>query len=128
MKAYSQDLRQKIVEAYDRGVGTQRELAQSFGVSQSFVEKLMRRRRTRGNIAALPHGGGVKPALDEQALALVRQLVKANPDATLEELCEAVHREQAIRVSLSNMSMRLKQMGLPRKKSHSRHQNGTALE
>ncbi len=125
MRAYSIDLRQKIVKAYDRGVGSQRQIAETFGVSRSFVEKLLHRRRTTGEIAPLPHGGGGKLVLDDEALALVRQLVREEPDATLEELCDAVHRQRDVRVSVSNMCMRLKHMGLPRKKSHSRRQNGT---
>ncbi len=127
MRAYSIDIRQKIVEAYDSGVGSQRQIAEIFGVSRSFVEKLLQRRRTTGDISPLPHGGGGKPLLDDEALALVRQLVKEEPDATLDELCETVHRQRGVRVSVSNMCTRLKHMGLPRKKSHSRRQNGTAL-
>ncbi len=127
MRAYSIDLRQKVVEAYDRGVVSQRQIAETFGVSRSFVEKLLHRRRTTGDIAPLPHGGGGKPVLDDEALTLVRQLVKEEPDATLEELCGAVHRQRGVRVSVSNMCTRLKHMGLPRKKSHSTPQSGTAL-
>ncbi len=125
MRAYSIDLRQKVVDAYDRGVGTQRQIAETFGVSRSFVEKLLQRRRSTGNIAPSLHGGGVKPVLDNEAL--VRQLVKEEPDATLKELCEAVNRQRGVRVSVSNMCTRLKHMGLPRKKSHSMLQNGTVL-
>ncbi len=127
MRAYSIDLREKVVKAYDREVGTQRQIAEIFGVSRSFVEKLLHRRRTTGDIASLPHGGGGKPVLDDEALSLVSQLVKEEPDATLEELCEAVHRQRGIRVSLSNMCTRLKHIGLPRKKSHSTLQSGTLL-
>ena len=47
MKAYSTDLRQKIVHAYQRRLGSQRALADLFGVSASFVEKLWRRNRMR---------------------------------------------------------------------------------
>ena len=126
MRAYSIDLREKVVEAYDREVGSQRHIAEIFGVSRSFVEKLLHRRRTTGDIAPLPHGGGGKPVLDDEALSLVSQLVEEEPDATLEELCEAVHRERGIRVSLSNMCTRLKHMGLARKKRHSMPRSGTA--
>ena len=76
MKAYSLDLRRKIVESYDRGDKTQKAAAESFGVSLSFMEKLRRRRRITGGIAALPHGGGIKPRLDKDAVALLRLLVK----------------------------------------------------
>jgi transposase len=39
------DLRQKILHAYERRIGSQRALADIFGVSLSFVEKLLRRHR-----------------------------------------------------------------------------------
>jgi hypothetical protein len=39
MKAYSLDLRQKILRACDHRLGSQRNIAMLFGVSQSFVEK-----------------------------------------------------------------------------------------
>jgi hypothetical protein len=64
MRAYSLDLREKIIAAYDRKGMTQRELSESFGVSLSFIEKLLRRRRSRGDIACLPHGGGRRRILN----------------------------------------------------------------
>jgi transposase len=82
MKAYSLDLRQKILRACDAGLGSQRAIAQLFGVSQSFIEKLLRRRRTSGTITALPHGGGRTPSCDTATLALVRGFVQQQPDAT----------------------------------------------
>ena len=119
MKAYSLDLRQKIVRAYDNKLGSQQQIAETFGVSRAFVQNLLRRRRTTGSIASLPHGGGRKPSLDDEALTLVRRLVNQQPDATLEELCETVDSHQRIRVGVSTMCMVLKRLGLPRKKSRS---------
>src|ERR671915_1708685 len=89
MAAYSIDLRQKILHAYTRRLGSQRALADLFGVSLSFVEKLLRRHRTTGDIAPKPHAGGQRPSLDAAA-TLVRQLVHDNTDITLEELCARV--------------------------------------
>ena len=54
MKAYSLDLRQKILRASDQGLGSQCAIAAFFGVSLSFVEKLLRRRRTTGDVAPRP--------------------------------------------------------------------------
>jgi transposase len=85
MKAYSLDLRQKILRASEQGLGSQRAIAALFGVSQSFVEKLLRRRRASGDIAPRPHAGGRRALGDEAALAQVRQSVPAHPDATLAE-------------------------------------------
>ncbi len=120
MKAYSLDLRRKIVESYDRGDKTQSAVAESFGVSLSFIEKLLRRRRITGDIVPLPHGGGMKPRLDKDAVAILRLLVKEYPDATLAELCDEVKKQRGIRVSAPTMCTVLKKLDLGRKKVTSR--------
>ena len=71
MKAYSLDLRQKILRAYDQQLGSQRAIAALFGVSQSFVEKLLRRWRRTGAVAARPHGGGSRPRCDGECAASI---------------------------------------------------------
>ncbi len=119
MKAYSLDLRQKILRACDQRLGSQRAIAALFGVSQSFVEKLLRRRRTTGDLAPRPHAGGRKARCDEAALACVRHLLQAQSDATLEELCARLHTQQGLRVSVPTMSRIVTGLGLPRKKSRS---------
>ena len=45
MKAYSIDLREKIVQAYERGNTSVRKVANNFGVSKSFVQKLLLRKK-----------------------------------------------------------------------------------
>jgi transposase len=55
--ACSLDLRARIVDAVDRGVGTISEIAALFGVNESFIYKLLRQRRERSDIASLPRGG-----------------------------------------------------------------------
>ena len=119
MKAYSLDLRQKILHAYDQHLGSQRALAALFGVSQSFLEKLLHRRRTTGEIAPRPHAGGRQPCCDAAALAFVRQLVQTHPDATLEELCTQLQQQRGLRVSGATMCRMLQRLSLPRKKSRS---------
>jgi len=114
---YSIDLRQKIIRACDQKIGSQRHIAELFGVSKSFVEKLLRRRRTTGQTAALPHGGGRKPVCDAPALALLRKLVKDHNDATLGELCQMLSRQRGVNISVPTMSRLLKREGLPVKKS-----------
>ena len=73
MAAYSIDLRQKILHAYERRLGSQRALANVFGVSLSFIEKVLRRYRTTGELGPKPHAGGRKPRLDAAAQVLIRQ-------------------------------------------------------
>ena len=66
----------------------------------------------RPALAARPHGGGVEPTLDHDALERLRKLVEEAPDATLEAL------KQKMGVSGSRMIIcrALKKLGLPRKK------------
>jgi transposase len=119
MAAYSIDLRHKILHAWERRLGSQRALAHLFGVSLSFIEKLIRRSRTTGDIAPKPHAGGQRPRLDAAAAALVRRLVLDDVDLTLEELCARVADAQGVRVSVATMCRVLQRLGLPRKKSRS---------
>jgi transposase len=119
MAAYSIDLRQKILHACARRLGSQRALADLFGVSLSFVEKLLRRQRTTGDIGPKPHAGGQRPHLDSAGNTLIRQLVHDHPDMTLEELCARVADARGVRVSVATMCRVLQRLGLPRKKRHS---------
>ena len=125
MARYSIDLRRKILQAYERRIGSQRALADIFGVSLSFVEKLLRRHRATGAIAPKPHAGGQRPRLD---VAADRQLVHEQPDATLEELCTRAAEMTGIRVSVPTMCRRVQRLGLPRKKSHSMRRSATPSE
>ena len=112
MAAYSSiDLRQKILHACERRLGSQRALADLFGVSLSFVEKLLRRYRTSGDLAPKPHAGGQRPRLDTAADTLVRRLVHDNTDITLEERCARVADELGVRVSVATMGRVLQRLG-----------------
>ena len=125
MKPYSLDLRQKILRAYDHKLGSQRALAARFGVSHACLEQLLRRRRTTGEMAPRPHAGGRQPRCDPAALAVVRQLVHEQPDATLAELCAQLQQRRGLRVSVATMCRLLQRLGLPRKKSPSMPPNAT---
>jgi transposase len=125
MAAYSIDLRQKILHAYERRLGSQRALAHVFGVSLAFVEKVLRQHRTTGTIAPKPHAGGQKPRLDEAAHGLLRQVVRDDPDLTLHELCTRMATETGVRVSVPTMCRVLQRLGVPRKKSPSTRRSET---
>lgn len=118
MKAYSEDLRLKIVQAYDAQRGSQRALAQQFGVSFAFVQNLLRRRRLTGRIAAKPHSGGRQATLTPSSVLEVRQFLVDHADATLAELCAQVRVSCGQSVSVPTMCRVLKDLDLPRKKSH----------
>jgi transposase len=66
MKAYSNDLRQKIINAYINREGSYRQLALKFNVSLSFVQTLINRYQDIGRVEPLPHGGGQKPKINHK--------------------------------------------------------------
>jgi transposase len=86
MGPLSKDLRERVAAAVDQHEGSYRQIATRFRVSTSFVTRLLRRRRQTGALEPKPHGGGQAPALDRDRLERLRQLVRAQPDATLQEL------------------------------------------
>ena len=65
MDAYSEDLRQRVVQACDDGVLTREEIADQFQVSTAWIRRLLQRRRETGSFSALPGGHGPKPKLTE---------------------------------------------------------------
>ncbi|HKA53077.1 MAG TPA: transposase [Candidatus Binatia bacterium] len=127
MRPYSTDLRLKVVRAYERGHGSQRQLAQFFGVSVSFVHELLRRYRQRGSVEPKPHGGG-KPAKLGSHIAVVRQLHQQQPDASLARRCEQLAATAGVRVSRATMQRVLRRLGLTRGKRPSAPRSRTAQE
>ena len=119
MAAYSLDLRERIVEAVERRMGSKRQIAEVFGVHESFIYKLLRQRRERGDIAPLPHGGGAPAKLSGDQLQQLPALVAATPDATLEELRVQMKKKVRVEVSCSPLCRGLQALGLSRKKSPS---------
>jgi transposase len=116
MKAYSLDFRKKIIDTYFKEGTSQRKLANRFGVALSFIEKLLKQQRETGDLAPKPHGGGRTPKLNAAQRALVAELVEADNDATLEELCEQLQQRTTITLSRSTMGRILQQLKLTRKK------------
>ncbi|PSB16188.1 transposase [Phormidesmis priestleyi ULC007] len=115
MKAYSLDLRQKVVDAYEQQEGSQRELAKRFKVSPNFVRLLLKQHQTEETIEPKPHTGGFDSKLANH-LDRVQQLVEQDNEATLEELCVQLEQQVKIRVSPSTLCRTLQQLNLTRKK------------
>jgi transposase len=68
MKAYSQDLRQRILDTVQRGDGTLGQIARRFLVSVSFITRLLQRHRRTGSLEPTPHGGGNPAVLSPEDL------------------------------------------------------------
>jgi transposase len=117
MQAYSLDLRQRVVSAYEHGVETIQEVAERFSVSQSFVKKMLARKRSTGTIAPIGHGGGQQRRLTDKHQEWLLKTVLAEPDMTLADLQERLEQEKSILVSVPTLSRELRRLNLRRKKN-----------
>jgi transposase len=111
MRPYSNDLRERIVAAVDRGDHSLRQLAGLFGVSLSCIVRLLQRRRASGSVAPRPHGGGTQPKIDAPALERLRALLRDQPDATPAELRDRL----GIPCSIMAIDRALRRAGITRK-------------
>jgi transposase len=123
MRAYSQDLREKVMAAVVADKQSNRKLAEAFGISESVIEKWSRRQRKTGSVAALPHGGGVARRLAAHE-AFLRAAVAAQPDIGLEELGAALQVKHKVVASASTLCRELQRLKLPRKKRSSTTASG----
>ena len=122
MAAYSMDLRERVAAACDEGIDSHVEIAERFSVSQSWVRRLLQRRRQTGSIDPKPHGGGRPPAFAGQAAERLRGAVAADPDATLRELAAA----SGVACGTSVVDRTLRRLRITRKKSRGGPSSRTA--
>jgi transposase len=123
-RAYSQDLRERVMAMVDSGTGAYAAAA-IFRVSVSYIYKALGRRETTGEASARPWAGGPRPKLAAHDDAL-RARVMSEPDATLAELQAWLAAEHGMKVSIGCLWKRLRQLGLTLKKSHCEPPNKTA--
>jgi transposase len=112
MRPYSLDLRERIVAAVDRHEGSLRWIARVFGVSTSFLVRLLQRRRATGTLDPKPHAGGPPPVLTPDDHRRLADLIREQPDATLAEL----KRKGGFTCSLKTLWMALRHRRLTDKK------------
>ena len=109
MKAYSEDLRTKILRAVDRGM-PKSEAARTFGVSRSSVKRYAAARREGRPLAPKKHPGS-KPKLDVKARKILETDVEERPAVTLKERCRFLEEVVRVSVSESTLSRLLRKMG-----------------
>lgn len=114
---YSQDLRDRVLRAYDRGMPT-KQIAETFNVSRSWARRVKQRRSETGETTHRPMGGPGITIVDREQLAA---LVRDHPDATLAELRDWL----GVKCALSTLCKALKKMGLTFKKKRSTRRSKT---
>ena len=112
MQAYSLDLRQRVVSAYENGLETIQEVAERFEVSRSFIKKMLARKRSTGDVKPIGHRGGQQRRLTEKHRKWLLKTVLAEPDMTLADLQELLEKEKNISVSVPTLSRQLRAMNL----------------
>ena len=118
-RAYSNDLRRKLLEAHEQGQGTLEELAEEFRVSLGFAKKISAalRRTWRMERTEQRHGRiNQVTALVQERL---REWLRQQPDRTLGELQRQLREQMQVSVSVPRLWVVLRQMQLRLKKSRS---------
>ena len=125
MQAYSLDLRQRVVSAYEQGADSIATVAERFSVSIGFVKKMLHLKRTTGELRPRGHGGGRRPSLTERQRQLLGRKVHAQNDISLAELQTVLEEQEGVSVHVSTICRALQQLDLPHKKRALPQQNAT---
>ena len=117
MRAYSLDIRQRVVEAVTTGASPE-EVAALFVISRATVYRYLARQRTEGTLACKTSPGRPRAIPVEQEAALQEQL-GAQPDAILAEHCARWEAAQGQGVSSATMCRAIARLGWTRTKRRS---------
>jgi transposase len=116
MKAYSVDLRERVLAALDRGM-SRREAVTTFQVSLASIKRWLLTRRDTGELAPRPWAGGPDRTITPVQDDALRAEVSAFPDATLAEHAERWNAVHGVALSQWSLGRAMRRLGLPRKKS-----------
>lgn len=125
-KAISNDLRCRILQAYERENVSLRELAERFGVSVDCVRKIRKQPLRHERMERLPQRRhGVERRVDEALADRIRRQVEQQPDLTSEQLRSWVGELFQVSLSRSLVWLTLKRLGLRLKRSRFTRPNAT---
>ena len=106
MKAYSQDLRERVLRAVDQGI-PRSEIVRVLGVSLATIGRYLKRRREKGHVRPKAIPGRPSKKIKPLQAGLQAQL-EAFPDATLAQHCQYWQQTQRMQVSRWSMSRAIK--------------------
>ena len=116
MKAYPIELRKRVLDAVDSGVGTQKQVAEIFEVSVIWIQKLLHKRRQTGSIEPLPRTQGRKLAFNQTQLQELDALLEQRCDMTLAEIQQ--HFQGRVNCSHQAVANAIERLGWGYKKNH----------
>ena len=85
----TQEIRQRAIEAYCSGKGTQQQIADMFGVNLRTVVRWWSEFQHDGQLAPKPRGHN-RPALNEKEMQALDRLIRKRPDLTLAQMRDAL--------------------------------------
>ncbi len=124
-QSYSQDLRDRVIGAVDRGMAA-REAAATFGVSVSYIYKALIRRRLTGDSSANPNRGHRSRKLSPDQEAALSAYIRSRPGVTLAQAQAWLLAEQDVSLSIGAVWNTARRLGLSFKKSPARGRAGPA--
>ena len=114
-KAFSKDLRERVVQAYRKGTLTIQEVANLFSISKSAVEKYLRISRQSGDLTPLK-GSGRPPVLDKKNLNRLKMMILSSSDKRLIDYSISFEEKTGIHLPISTLWNACKKMNIRRKK------------
>jgi len=114
VKTYSMDFRRAVARCFDK-CGSSSQVAEQLGCSESWVRRLVQRRRESGSLEPKPRGKPNNNKLNAGDEEQLRQLIAQTPDMTLGELAAALDKK----VSVPTVWRATQRLKLPLKKSPS---------
>ncbi len=124
-KAYSQDLRERVIGAVEVDGMSRRAAARRFGVSEASAIKWVQRYRRTGAFGPVSTGGH-RPSKLAPERAWLMAMIEDQPDITLEALSERLAVERGVGADTSMLSRYFRREGISFKKRRSARRNRTA--
>jgi transposase len=119
MVPHSEDLRQRIINAWKKNGASTEQLAERFDVGSATVKRLKRLYVETGGVAPRPHGGGTPRKIKAHQEKLVEALVQQHPDWTEERYAAALRKEHGIQASDVTVGRVIRRLGYSVKKKRS---------
>lgn len=123
--ALSEDLRWRIIRAWQKKKSSSTALAEQFGVGEATVKRLKRTFRETKDVKRRPHGGGMPRIITPEQESLVEALVQQHPDWSEDMYAEYLAEHHDIRASGVTVGRVVRRLGYSVKKSPSSRQSAT---
>lgn len=124
-KAYSQDLRDRVVDAVERKGLSRRAAADRFGIGESSAIRWVERYRQTQSCAPVGTGGH-RPSKTKPHRVFLLSLIEAENDLTLEAIADRLLKEKSVKADASMLSRFFAGEGISFKKNRARQRAGSA--